>query len=250
MTSKVNLLFYSNNCQMCKSLLHILRNENLIQYFKGICVDDSMVRQKLPPGINRVPTIIIPSINKILVADDIFVWLRSIKMDKIQHSTAHINDGNHLTSTRNNPTHKHTNEPENRKLSDLNHRTDDKVKTNIEQINAPIGFVSHEMSGLSDKYAYTTTDEVPRHTYVSYNELDKNTIFTAPEKQAKINHSLQPNYIKDIERKRREQDDSINQIYKQHHQNIDVITMKYRETDNKIEQIVENQQKKIMDYLN
>jgi hypothetical protein len=219
---------------MCQSLLRILKNENMIQYFKGLCVDDENVRRSLPPQIKRVPTAMIPAINKIFVADEIFQWLQSIKMTRIQHSSAQSNNINQQTL----PSRQTVNNSHNKQSPNNQPRTQTCPA-------GPIGFVSHEMSGLSDMYAYTTVDEIPRHTYLSCNELDKSTIFTAPEKQAKITLGIQPSFIKDIERKRKDQDDSIDQIFKAQQKNIDIINVKRRETDNVINQIVEKQQQKI-----
>lgn len=232
MSANPNLLFYSNQCQMCQSLIRILKNENMVQYFKCICVDIESVRRALPPGINRVPTAIIPSMNKKLVADEIFQWLQSLKMSRLQHSN--------VQPTIMQQRMQHTQQN--------NCNGNQPVQQQIQRPGqaGPIGFVSQEMSGLSDTYAYTTVDEVPRHSYVSCAELDKNTIFTAPEKQSKITQSLQPNFIKDAERKRKEQDESINQLFKEQHKNIDFINTKRRETDNVIDKIVENQQQKIL----
>lgn len=233
MSANPNLLFYSNQCQMCQSLLKILKNENMIQYFKCICVDIESVRRALPQDINIVPTAIIPSINKKLVADKIFHWLQSVKMARQQHSNIQptaIQQRIQRTQQNN----YNGNQPPPQQIQQRPNQT------------GPIGFVSQEMTGLSDTYAYTTVDEVPRHSYVSCAELDKNTIFTAPEKQSKITQSLQPNFIKDAERKRKEQDESIDQLFKEQHKNIDFINAKRRETDNVIDKIVENQQQKIL----
>lgn len=232
MSANPNLLFYSNQCQMCQSLLRILKNENMIQYFKCICVDIESVRRALPQGINRVPTTIIPSINKKLVADEIFQWLQSVKMSRLQHSNIQ-------------PT---VMQQQIQRAQQNNNRNGNQQVQNRQ--TGPIGFVSQEMSGLSDTYAYTNVDEVPRHSYVSCTELDKNTIFTAPEKQSKITQSLQPNFIKDAERKRKEQDETINNLFNEQHKNIDFINTKRRETDHVINKIVENQQQKILGMFN
>lgn len=210
---------------MCRSLIQILKNENMLGYFKCICVDSENVRNKLPPAINKVPTAIIPSIGKKYVADEIFNWVQSLKMVRKQHAQPLQNNISHTSSVcLNNP------------------KTPQSPQTHAN----PIGFVTHEMSGLSDTYAYTTVDEVPRHSYVSCSEIDKSNIFTAPEKQSKITQSIQPNYIKDIERKRKEQDETIENIFKQQQQNMEYINAKRKETDIVISKIVENQQQKIL----
>ena len=233
MSANFNLLFYSNQCQMCQSLIRILKNENIVQYFKCICVDIESVRRTLPPGINRVPTAIIPSINKKLVADEIFQWLQAVKASRLQHSNIQptVMQQRIQRAQQNN--------------CNGNQQSQQQIQQKPSQAGF-IGFAPQEMSGLSDTYAFTTVDEVPRHSYVSCTEMDKNTIFTAPEKQSKITQSLQPNFIKDAEKKRKEQDESINQLFKEQQKNINFINTKRKETNNVIDKIVENQQQKIL----
>ena len=42
MSSNQNILFYSNNCNTCKSLIKLLENEKLLQHFCTVCVDDKL----------------------------------------------------------------------------------------------------------------------------------------------------------------------------------------------------------------
>lgn len=72
---KNNLLFYSRKCNTCVNLLNIMKNENLINYFELICVDNTII----PKDITIVPTMIVTSIAKPLVAKDIFDWINQIK---------------------------------------------------------------------------------------------------------------------------------------------------------------------------
>lgn len=231
MATSLNMLFYSNQCKMCQSLLVLLKNENMLQYFKCICVDDPIIQNKLPRSITTVPTAIIPSINKQFVAAEIFGWVQSVRNSKNQRAVSNragIQPQQYTTAAA---------QPQNgQPQKPMGPR-------------APIGFISQEMSGLSDTYAYTMVDEVPPHTYLSCNDLDKTTIFTAPEKQGKITQNLQPSYLKDVERKRKEQDANISQIFEQQKQNISFIKNKRQEVDQMISNIVEKQQQNIVSLL-
>lgn len=230
MSLNTNILFYSSTCQMCSSLISILKNENMLQYFKCMCVDDIRVRKSIPSTITRVPTVIIPSLNKVFVANDIFKWLQTLKMARIQNSMS----SQQIQTHQNNETL-----PQGKP-----------TPQNPDSRSNPIGFVQHEMSGVSDAYAYTTINEVPRHTYMSCTELDKSTIFTAPEKQSKITQCIQPEFIKDAERKRREQDELIGQLFQTQQKNIDAINAKRNEMNNVICSIVEKQQHNILNEFN
>jgi hypothetical protein len=208
--TNINLLFFSNQCQMCRSLLAILKNENMVSYFKLYCVDDPMIRAKLPPAITKVPTIIIPSMNKKLVADEIFMWLKSLKASKEQRKQ-------NITSNVN-------------------------VENMKNKSKQPIGYINQEMSGISDMYAYTTIDEVPRHTYTACTELDKNTIFTAPETQSAVTKKEHDMYAKTLERKRNQQDTEITDLFKKQQDNIHYLQERRKKTENLINQIVEKHQ--------
>lgn len=212
----VNLLFYSENDDLCKSVIAILKSEGMFSLFTLISVDDPTV--KIPAEIKTVPTIIIPSIKKILVATEILKWVKTT-----------ISNKNNMKSGRENERHEQC-------------ITSSPTSNNEKGCSGPLGFISSEMSGISDIYAYTNIDNIPRHTYVSCKDIDKNTIYTAPEKQMKLNTSTQANYIKYIEQKRKEQDTHINEHLNIKYSNPEIIKSKQAEIDKMINKIVQNQQ--------
>lgn len=165
MSNAPNLLFYSNQCRDCQSLLRILQHDNMIHLFKCLCVDDIRVRNSLPRSITTVPTIIIPSIHKQFVAGEIFRWLQSIKSSNIQQEARPM------------------------KASNVDNKQQQKG-------NNPIGFVSQEMAGLSDSYAYTSVDIVPQHTYLTCADMDKYKIYTAPENSNRLTGNIQKDAMK------------------------------------------------------
>ena len=83
--------------------------------------------------------------------------------------------------------------------------------------------------------------------------INRNTVFTKNITSNNITTNglefIQPNYIKDVERKRKEQDAVIDNVFKQQQQNITYINVKRKETDNLISQIVEKQQQNITNLM-
>lgn len=209
-----NLLFYSKNCRTCDTVIRLLQFEKLLQYFNCICVDNNL--DKIPKQITHVPTIIIPSLKKPLVANEIFAWIQAIKASRKQNI-----------------------EQQNNNILPV------QINTHTTKVE-PIGFVSQEMAGLSDTYAYTMVDAVPQHNYVKCTDVDKNVIFTAPEKAQKINGNSHQICIDEIEKRRKEQDKVINDIFTTQKQNITFIQDKSNERDKIINTIVEKQQQNIM----
>lgn len=75
MTTKINLLLYSEKCQYCKNLMMIMNNENILNNFKLQCVDD--IKHTLPRG-TIVPTLFVVGIEHPLQGKAAFEWLNSI----------------------------------------------------------------------------------------------------------------------------------------------------------------------------
>lgn len=214
MSQTNNLLFYSTHCRICASLLNILKNEHIIGHFRLICVDDPKIMRQLPKDIDRVPTLIIQSLHRKYIGNEIFVWLQTIKNNRnVQNNNT--NNNIHETQTINN-------------------------------VRNPIGFITQEMSGLSDTYAYTNIDEIPRHAYQLYSDLDKSSIFTAPETQNKINSQLQPVQIKSMEAKREKQDKDIRDFFLTQRNNGKYLEERRNNTEKMINDIVDKHQKNII----
>lgn len=80
MSNSTNILFYSNKCELSTATIAVLKGEGMISAFKLICVDDP--KNKIPSSIKKIPTIIIPSMSKVLIADDIIKWISSLRSAK------------------------------------------------------------------------------------------------------------------------------------------------------------------------
>lgn len=193
---------------MCASLIALLRSQNMLPYFKCICVDNNLAN--LPKEITRVPTVIIPSLRKQLVADQIFQWIQTLRENKQQAKTA---------------------------------TTQPILPTSTKPIG-PIGFIKTEMAGLSDTYAYTNVDTAPQHTYIACDEVGKNQIFTAPE-QDRITINTQKTYIDTLNIQRKSQDREISKVLDIQKQGAHIINSKIVDRDKLMNTIVEQQQQKI-----
>ena len=184
-SNNANVLFYSQKCDTCRNLFMVLKNENLIGHFKLICVDDKL--DKLPQNM-IVPTMIVININKPLVAQETFEWIKQMKFIRQQQ------------------------------IMDINKRI---IQNNNNELikKGPIGFDNEIMAGISDKFAFTKTDAPLPHSYFGVNEEDKHAIFTAPPEKDKISKIEQNKLIKDLESKRIDQDNNYNTLMKQQQMN-------------------------------
>lgn len=152
MNQNINIIFYSERCTVSINLLKILQNENLLGYFKLYRVDGRL--DTLPQHITTVPTMIVSSINKPLVAKEAFEWINKIKFIRQQN----LVDNNKKIIQQNIMM-----------FNNGNRQQDD-----------PLEFVPQEMVGKSDSYAYTKSDEALPHSYVKVGQ-DTAVIFTTQE---------------------------------------------------------------------
>lgn len=206
MNSGINIVFYSRECETCKNLLTLLQNENLISYFKLFCVDDRL--NELPVIVTVVPTMIVSNVNKPLIAKEIFEWVQQTKFLRQKMMN---NRGNR---------------------SNLN-----------QEERELLGFVSQEMGGLSDGFAYTKIDKPLPHSYFNLGEEEKNAIFTAPETK-KINKQDQDSMIKKLENDRGDQDKKYSSNMK--HQQIQAVMNSENENLNGSNGNMDSQQDQMM----
>lgn len=181
--SNINVLFYSLQCTTSRHLLTVLKNENLTNYFKMVCVDN--ILDKLPQQINQVPTMILNGINKPFVAEEIFEWINQVKFLKSQNNSVQSQQQNI------NPT-----------------QIDQPIKNNnANNTNNTIlfGYDKEIMGSLSDKFAATKFDNALPQSYFGVGDENKNAIFTAPE-QKPISKEEQNKKIREMEQKRNLQD--------------------------------------------
>lgn len=73
----MNVLFYSNRCPTCANLTTLMKNSNLLQYFKLVCVDGRL--KEMPPNLTTVPTLMVANVNKLLVGKETFQWVETMR---------------------------------------------------------------------------------------------------------------------------------------------------------------------------
>jgi hypothetical protein len=183
-----NILFYSTNCTTCRHLLMILKNENLLCYFELRCVDNMLDR--LPPYIQKVPTMLVSNVNKPLVAEETFEWINQIKFFRQQQ----VMDLN-------------------KKIIQENMNTHNVV--NSKKTTKPVEYLESEMSGFSDTFAYTKIDEPLPKSFFKVGDEDKISIYTAPDSGKKISNREQVKLTKEIEMRRVKQDNDFGDFMKQ-----------------------------------
>ncbi len=72
--TQLNLLFYMEGCKTCNFFINTAHKANMLKNFKMICIDGQKDKFKTQ-GLKKVPTIIIPSINKQFEGSDCLKWL-------------------------------------------------------------------------------------------------------------------------------------------------------------------------------
>jgi hypothetical protein len=72
-----NLLFYMEGCKTCNFFINTAHKANILKNFKMICIDGQKDKFK-SQGLKKVPTIIIPSINKQFNGNECIKWLEDM----------------------------------------------------------------------------------------------------------------------------------------------------------------------------
>jgi len=167
------ILFYSNKCSYCESLINILKSKNLIQGFKTICVDNNST---LPPYLTKVPTLIIPDVNKPLEGKNAFIWVNTI-FSFNQETNNFSNKVNNNTSN---------NDPKNK---------------------GPGGFTKEEMGGISDSFSFVSDENDKKmkknYNYIEDKENDEievpTVVLTNDNQQEQLNNMLEERKKQDRE---------------------------------------------------
>ena len=73
----LNILFYMESCKTCNVFINLAQKSNILKHFKMICIDGQKDKFKTQ-GLKKVPTIIIPSINKQFEGNECLKWLEDI----------------------------------------------------------------------------------------------------------------------------------------------------------------------------
>lgn len=229
-------------CQICIGVLNTLKAMNMLNSIVKLCIDDPRV--KVPPQIKIVPTLVIGATGQMLVGQNIFLWLQSLRNARVmqqQEVSSQLPQYQPKPSIQQNQQHT-PNQP---------------IQTSqpaMQQRN-PLGFVVSEMSGFSDMYAYTKNDFALPHSYQAYTDLDKTTIFTAPEKK-KLPKNTHIEVIKDnckgivqmMEQRRKEQDEEAKNRLNPNNVNRNEIDILHQRENALLQSVVEKQQNALVNY--
>lgn len=174
MDSRPNLLFYSRINNNCIELLRIMKQYQIDKEFKIINVDNN--KSDVIKKIKVIPTMIIPSINKVIIGESVNEFVISVINSRIKE----LNNAN-IKAINQNPLNQHLKQEQHNQLIDkpiLDKSTVNIINQDIKQeqnecnnenVNCKIlGYIEDEMGGLSDKYSYLNINISPIHNYGYY----------------------------------------------------------------------------------
>ena len=178
MGSNINMVFYSEHCSTCRNIMLLLKNENLLQNFKVICVDN--ILDSLPPDM-KVPLMRLVNVPEPLYAQSIYNWISQIKFMR----------SNSTTQTNIIPTKKQS---------------------------GPYCFDADVMTRISDNFAFADekiNDPLPQ-SYFGINQEAKESIYT-PQDPANftIKKEEQKKMLAETEARRAQQNNEFTQYSKQ-----------------------------------
>jgi len=170
--TQCNVLYYSKFSNMCIDLLKMMDSYGVINQFCLKCIDDMA---QMPPGLERVPTLIIVGVNRPFVAKDAITWFNNMRPIFMQQNT----------------------DMQNKKIMY------NIMRNNMQAISGPKGYIQAEHDGISDGFAYTDLDSAQPKTYYEYNETNKDFIYTPPKEDMRMNRTEQDKLVKSIEAERK-----------------------------------------------
>lgn len=191
-----NVLYFSKFTEMCRDLLKLMHEYNVLSQFYLYCTDGIPI-EKLPANLDRVPTLVISGINKPLIGREAIEWFKVNRFTFIQNN-------------------------EQLQYKKIMYNM---MKT-MQSETGPRGFSNIEHAGLSDAFAYTDIDFAQPKVYCNYGE-DNSEIKTPEINENKITESAQKKLLKMEEQDRNKQDKEIATLIK--HTHVDVLMNKEKE---------------------
>lgn len=183
MSNNINMIFYSEHCNTCRNIMMLLKNENLLDNFKIICVDH--ILDKLPSDM-KVPLMRLVNIPEPLYAQSIYNWISQIKF---MRSNTNPNPNGIIPPT----------------------------QTSKKQ-SGPYCFDADVMTKISDSFAFADekiNDPLPQ-SYFGLNQEENNAIYTPKDPHNfKIKREEQKKILNEIEARRSQQNNEFMQYSKQ-----------------------------------
>ena len=159
--NRPNLLFYSRT-NNCIELLRMMKQYQIDKEFKIINVDNN--KNEVIKKIKVIPTMIIPSINKVIIGEDVNDFVISIIKSRIKEpiNNTQLTDEQHNKLIDKPILDKSTLNITNEEIKETNNYESNNKTTPI------LGYIEDEMGGLSDKYSYLNINISPMHNYGYY----------------------------------------------------------------------------------
>lgn len=159
--NRPNLLFYSRT-NNCIELLRMMKQYQLDKEFKIINVDNN--KNEVIKKIKVIPTMIIPSINKVIIGEDVNDFVISIIKSRIKEPiNTQLTDEQHNKLIDKPILDKSTLNITNEEVKETNN-----YENKNNKITPILGYIEDEMGGLSDKYSYLNINISPMHNYGYY----------------------------------------------------------------------------------
>ena len=159
--NRPNLLFYSRT-NNCIELLRMMKQYQIDKEFKIINVDNN--KNEVIKKIKVIPTMIIPSINKVIVGEDVNDFVISIIKSRIKEPiNTQLTDEQHNKLIDKPILDKSTLNITNEEVKETNN-----YENKNNKITPILGYIEDEMGGLSDKYSYLNINISPMHNYGYY----------------------------------------------------------------------------------
>ena len=160
--NRPNLLFYSRT-NNCIELLRMMKQYQLDKEFKIINVDNN--KNEVIKKIKVIPTMIIPSINKVIIGEDVNDFVISIIKSRIKEPiNTQLTDEQHNKLIDKPILDKSTLNITNEEVKETNNYNENKNN----KTTPILGYIEDEMGGLSDKYSYLNINISPMHNYGYY----------------------------------------------------------------------------------
>ena len=160
--NRPNLLFYSRT-NNCIELLRMMKQYQIDKEFKIINVDNN--KNEVIKKIKVIPTMIIPSINKVIIGEDVNEFVISIIKSRIKEpiNNTQLTDEQHNKLIDKPILDKSTLNITNEEVKETNN-----YENKNNKITPILGYIEDEMGGLSDKYSYLNINISPMHNYGYY----------------------------------------------------------------------------------
>lgn len=172
------ILMFSRKCQTSSNLILLMRNLNILMNFEMVCIDDLIAQKKSLPPFLKTVPALV-----LPEINSVFQGREAFEwVEKLRLSTIKMN------------------------------------MLRTQQNTGPAGFVTTEMNGFSDNFAYTSTDMPQPKSFLPYGEDDKYGIYTGHEGTKLTEHDLKQQ-INQIETNRKEQEKQLSNIIEQNRAN-------------------------------